>query len=71
MTDKTPTNADGIRTLSGTGLRTDETGRLPASESDRSDQRDTHLPASESEDLDSSETGERIIERALTRLPPG
>ena len=50
----------------------------PASENDpsvaakqASREHDTHLPASESEQLASSDTGERILERGLTRLPPG
>lgn len=50
----------------------------PASETDEAaaatrsaDERETHLPASEAEALAASDTGERILERGLTRLPPG
>lgn len=74
MTQQKPTTASDIRTRSENGLGKDEEGHLPASESDRAistEERDTHLPASESDDLESSDTGERIVERGLTRLPPG
>jgi hypothetical protein len=74
MTQQKPTNQRDMDPDPEKSLGKNEEGHFPASESDRStptEERDTHLPASESEDLKSSDTGERILERGLTRLPPG
>jgi len=79
MTQKKRINPPGTDAEPDRSLGTDGgDSHIPASESDRSAaatqasrEGDTHLPASESEQLASSDTGERILERGLTRLPPG
>lgn len=78
MTRQKPADAVDSQSPTDAGMNPAQEGHIPASEHDesldatrRSDERDTHLPASESEVLASSDVGERILERGLTRLPPG
>jgi hypothetical protein len=74
MTEQKPTTQRDMDPDAEKGLDRSEEGHFPASESDSStptDEQDTHLPSSESEDLKSSDADERIIQRGLTRLPPG
>ncbi|MXP41739.1 hypothetical protein GRI75_08795 [Altererythrobacter soli] len=74
MTEQKPTTQRDMDPDGKKGLGKSQEGHFPASESDRStptDEQDTHLPASESDDLKSSDAEERIIQRGLTRLPPG
>jgi hypothetical protein len=78
MIDSKPPNPPAADAEPVPSLGTDPEGHMPASESDppvpadsASDKGGTRLPASEEEELASSDVGERILERGLTRLPPG
>lgn len=74
MTEQKPTTQRDMDPDADEGLGKKQEGHFPASESDSStpvEEEDTHLPSSESDDLKSSDVDERIIQRGLTRLPPG
>lgn len=78
MTPRERRQSRGSDNEANRSLGTEAESHLSASEGDRSGaasdasrERNTQLPASEEEALAASDTGERILERGLTRLPPG